>query len=538
MDIQDKKVARIVAVSGSQVVALIDPQPSADKVLDGPKSTMELQIGGLVKMQTSQATVYGMICSLNVPMPEIDGNAKEVMLAELELIGEAGLADHDGRRIYRRGVSQMPGLGNDVLASTKDDLELVYARPNANNIMIGTVHQDQSVPAYVMMDDLLGKHFAILGTTGSGKSCAVATIMHAIFAECPNSHVLMLDPHNEYTHAFGDIAEVLGPDTLQLPYWLLKLDELVGVLAGEDADQWQAEVAVLRELIPQAKRQFTGRADGEENDVVTVDTPVPYHIGELLRLIEDAMGKLELAEGLAPYLRLKSRLTTLRSDHRFSFMFGSRLIRDNMNAILGRLFRMPVNGKPVTIVDLSGVPSEVLNVVVSLLSRMTFDLGFLSDGKLPIMLVCEEAHRYAPQNPKLGFGPTTRSLSRIAKEGRKYGVSLCVVTQRPSELAPDILSQCNTVFALRLSNHLDQACITSALADSSRGLLDSLPALGNAEAILIGEGISVPVRVQMARLPEEKRPRSGSASFATAWREDQSSTEFINEIIARWRRAT
>jgi DNA helicase HerA-like ATPase len=204
---------------------------------------------------------------------------------------------------------------------------------------------------------------------------------------------------------------------------------------------------------------------------------------------------------------------------------------------LSQLFRVPVAGKPVTIVDLSSVPSEVLNVVISVLCRMTFDFALWSDGAVPVLLVCEEAHRYCSLDSKVGFEPTKRALARCAKEGRKYGVSLCLVSQRPSELALEVLSQCNTIFALRLSNTVDQEFLRGALRESALGLLEFLPALRNAEAIAMGEGVSVPMRLCFDDLPESRRPHSGTASFSSAWAQEVGEAGFLASVIGRWRRA-
>jgi hypothetical protein len=217
-------------------------------------------------------------------------------------------------------------------------------------------------------------------------------------------------------------------------------------------------------------------------------------------------------------------------------MFQGLTVRDNMTAILSRIFRVPVSGKPVTILDLSGVPSEILNVVVSLLCRLTFDFALWSDRAIPMLLVCEEAHRYVTQDPSLGFEATKRALGRIAKEGRKYGVSLCLVSQRPSDLAVGILSQCNTIFAMRMSNQKDQEFVRGTLSESALGLLDSLPTLRTGEAIAVGEGVSVPVRVSFDMLPDERKPLSGTASFSAAWQNDDKDESFVAEVVDRWRR--
>ena len=531
-DSESCRVGRVIAVSGSQVITLLERQAREDGTAEVPK----LQIGTLVKLISPTTTVFGMVSGLSIPIPKQDASDDEVYIIEMELVGEAKNNADNEEAPFQRGVSVFPALGESIYTATKEDLRRVYSRPAVDTVRIGTIHQDTALPAFIETDNLLGKHFAILGTTGSGKSCAVALTLRAILERHNNAHILLLDPHNEYSHAFGEFAEVLNPANLKLPYWLFTFDEITEVMVGASSETRAAETAILGEAIPEAKRRFASSGDPDSAKSITVDTPVPYQISELLQIFDEAMGKLDNPENSAPYLRLKSRANALRLDSRFAFMFGGLGARDNMSEILSRLFRIPVDGRPITIMDLSGVPSEILNVVVSVLSRMMFDFAVWSDRAVPMLLVCEEAHRYVPQDTSLGFEPTKQALSRIAKEGRKYGVSLCLVSQRPSELATGILSQCNTIFALRMSNQNDQDFVRGALSESAMGLMDFLPSLRNAEAIAVGEGVSVPVRLCFDELPEDHRPRSGTASFSTAWQEDDDDKSFIDMVVDRWRR--
>ena len=216
-------------------------------------------------------------------------------------------------------------------------------------------------------------------------------------------------------------------------------------------------------------------------------------------------------------------------------MFGSLTVYDSMAQILGRIFRVPVNDKPITILELTGLPTEIVNVVVSVLCRMTFDFALWSEGQVPVTLVCEEAHRYVPANPSLGFEPCKRAIAKIAKEGRKYGASLCIVTQRPAEIDPTILSQCNTVFALRMSNDRDQEIVKSAIADTGSGLLEFLSALGQREAIAFGDGVTLPVRIQFDELPKHCMPRSSTARFTEKWQKSVGDEGFLEGIVDRWR---
>ena len=526
METLERKIGRVVNVSGSQVIMLLE----AARADQGPQPRPILQMGELVKMRMPHHTVFGAVTGLSIPLPSPEDPEGEMKIVELELLGEAENGAGSG---FQRGVSIFPALGDVIYSTTQEDLRQVYARPSVQSVRIGTIHQDRALPAYVATNDLLGKHFAILGTTGSGKSCAVALTLHAILEQNPNAHVVLLDPHNEYAHAFGEQAEVLSPGNLKLPYWLFNFEEIIEVIVGNSTQPRTTEAAILNEMIPAAKRQYLGKS--EDGKFVTVDTPIPYQMTDLIQLIDEAMGKLDNPENSAPYMRLKARLNALRMDSRFAFMFGGLAVRDSMTEVLSRIFRIPVDGRPITIMDLSGVPSEILNVVVSVLCRMTFDFALWSERAVPIMLVCEEAHRYAPQDSKLGFEPTKKALSRIAKEGRKYGVSLCMVSQRPSELASGILSQCNTILALRLSNQNDQDFVRGALSESAVGLLDFLPSLRNAEAIAVGEGVSVPMRLCFDDLPESRRPLSGTAPFTTAWQSDEKAEDMLEQVVQRWR---
>jgi uncharacterized protein len=517
------KAGHVIAVSGSSVTAILKPGAEG------------IRIGSIVRMPTTASDVFGMVVSLKAENAQAEISPTEKHLADIQLLGEC-LRDLNGHpRGFQRGVSMHPGLGSDLFAATHDELGLVYARPKSATLRIGTIHQDETLPAFVSTDDLLGKHFAVLGVTGSGKSCAVALILRAVLDHNPGGHVVLLDSHNEYSTAFGERAELINPSNLQLPYWLLNFEEIVTIFASRTGETMEAEHAVLKAAIIDAKRKFSGA--GKELDYVTVDTPVPYRLGDVLRAIDAAMGRLEKPENNAAYLRLKARIEALSNDRRFAFMFSGLTVRDNLVEILSRILRMPVERKPITIFDISGVPSEITDVVVSVLCRTLFDFALWSDRAraMPILLVCEEAHRYVPRDSQ-ATGPTGRVIATIAREGRKYGVGLCLVSQRPSELSATILSQCNTLFALRMSNERDCSFVRNALPDSAIGLLGALPALRTREAIAVGEGVTVPMRLAFDELDPQSRPKNGTPPFSHAWQEDSASKEFIADTVVRWRK--
>ena len=415
-------------------------------------------------------------------------------------------------------------IGDGVNLITQRELRLIFDMSGPGTIDIGTLQQDHSIPAYINVDDMVRKHFAVFGTTGVGKSSGVALLVRQILDARPDLRVFLIDPHNEYGHCFDDRAQVLSPKNLKLPFWVFNFEEIVDVFfrGRPGVDE---EVEILSELVPIAKSIFTpnngpGTRRIVRNDPkssgVTVDTPVPYRLEDLIRLIDERMGKLENRSAWARYHRLITRIETARNDPRYSFMFDNANVGgDTMVETLSTLFRLPPNGMPMTIMQLAGFPAEVVNSVVSVLLRMAFEFGLWSDGAFPLLCVCEEAHRYAPADRSVGFGPTRKAVSRIAKEGRKYGVFLGLITQRPAELDATIISQCSTLFAMRMANDRDQAIVRSAVSDAAGSLIGFVPSLGTREVFAFGEGVALPTRLRFKELDQHHIPHSQAVTRAS-----------------------
>jgi DNA helicase HerA-like ATPase len=521
-------IGRVVSIRGSVIWgALFDDA-------DGT-TARAARMGALVSMRSPDSRVFGVVNGLQ--REQQGGNQAERTVFEVQILGEIVNTVPESSAGFQRGVSSYPPLDAPVTTVTLRDLAKVYARPRMSNVHIGRLRHNRKVPAFVLTDSLLGKHFAVLGTTGAGKSCAVTVILRSILDEHPHGHVILLDPHNEYASAFADKAQLLNPTNLQLPYWLLNFEEIAHVLIGGQGNEHvYAQTAILKDAILHAKKLFAG--ESAEEGVITVDTPVPYRLSDLTAALKEGMGMLNKSERTSsPYLSLIARTESLRIDKRYAFMFASIAVRDTMRQVLAQLLRIPVEGKPITIIDISGMPSEIVDVVVSVLFRLMFELAIWSErgAAPPMLLVCEEAHRYVPQEDGAGFAPTKRIISRIAKEGRKYGITLCLVSQRPSELSMTSLSQCNTVFALRLSNEHDQAFVARALSENARWLVDSLPSLNTQEAVVVGDGVTVPVHIRFKDLKREHRPSSFDRSFSSAWRAE-ADPNFLDRTIDRWRR--
>jgi DNA helicase HerA-like ATPase len=527
---QPGQIGIIISVSGFKLTCLLfgESGPGAN---DAAYSAA--QIGTLVKVPTPRSVAYGFLASLEFEQTVGD---QPLATAVVDLLGEA-TSNRDGKTTFARGISVYPVLGAPVFATTTEDIALIYAKPNTWTLAIGSLHQDETRPAYLLSQEFLSKHSAIVGTTGSGKSCALTLMLRTLLTAHPNGHVVLLDPHGEYASAFPDFGERVTHDRLQLPYWLFSFEEICEVLCSTDPIARSREVPILKEVIMQAKFDFLGGGGRDAHPQLTVDTPSPYRMNTVMQRIQEQMGKLDRPDSSLPYIRLHSTIEALRKDRRYAFMFEGLTVRDNMSELIGRILRIPVEGKPITILDISAVPSEIVNVVVSLLCRIIFDFALWCerDEAIPILVVCDEAHRYIPRDESTGFEPTIRSIARIAKEGRKYGVSLCLVTQRPAELSETILSQCSTIFALRMNNEKDRAYVRNMLPDDAAGLMAALPTLRQREAIAVGEGVAHPMRIRFNDLEPEFRPKGEAANFPKAWQDDVKGRDFVGGIIERWR---
>src|SRR5882757_603438 len=527
---------RIISVRGSLArVGLL-----AERQM--PVSEVRATVGRFISIRCASSTIVAMITE--VSCESLPASDEYIATASVDLLGEIL---GDDRPKFQRGVTNYPTIGDTVDLITNQDLRTVYAPSGSDQINIGTLQQDKSVIAYVDVEEMLSKHFAILGSTGVGKSTSVSLLLNEILRARPNLRIFLLDVHNEYGRCFGDRSLVLNPRNLKLPFWLFNFEEIVDVLfAGRPGVP--EELDILAEVIPMAKGMYTQYQNSDRLGLkrldqrsigYTVDTPVPYRLVDLISLIDERMGKLENRSSRIIYHKLISRIETVRNDPRYTFMFDNANVGgDTMAEVISHLFRLPANGRPMTIMQLAGFPAEVVDSVVSVLCRMAFDFGLWSDGVSPLLFVCEEAHRYASADRSIGFGPTRKAVSRIAKEGRKYGVYLGLVTQRPAELDATIISQCNTLFAMRLANERDQTLLRSAVSDAAANLLSFVPSLGTREVLAFGEGVALPTRLRFKEVPLHQLPRSKATISTSPSISAGHDMHFVSAVLDRWRGAT
>ncbi|MBN9139001.1 ATP-binding protein [Phyllobacterium sp.] len=498
-------------------------------------------VGQLISIQVADSRVVGLVYKVELPNAEWQQDVDQSIHIHVELVGQVD-AHIDGKLRFSSGITTYPHMGAIAHRIRAADLATIYTTSLKNTVSIGHLSQNADIPALISVDSLISRHFAVLGSTGVGKSSAVTLLLRKIISQRPDLRILILDPHNEFASAFPDLAISIDYSTFDLPYWMFKLEEF-GEAVFRGRPQIAAEIDILRDLIPLAKERFanveaaaTSSLLRKERDFasMTADTPTPYRMADLIKLLEERIGQLDGKTDRPTMKALRYRLQALVADPRYRFMFSAPATLDTMRQTVGHIFRVPKNDRPICVFQLAGLPSEVVNSVASVLCRMAFDLAVSSDGNVQTLVVCEEAHRYIPADTSAGFWPTRQAIARIAKEGRKYGVYLSVITQRPGELDPTILSQCSTVFAMRLGNERDQEIVRGAISGASQSAVGFLSSIANREAIAFGEAVPTPMRMMFETIAPEHLPAAHMTQQQEAVRSGDSHVS-LDMILGRMR---
>ena len=506
-----------------------------------------------------------------------------------------------GGEVFERASVLLPVPTEPAFSVDAGTLDKLFAENAHYQFPLGQLSLNKNIDLKVHGDRFFSKHIAVVGSTGSGKSCTVARILHDVvgiaaggnanLGKQNNSHIVIFDIHDEYTAAFS-LQEAqsftlnrLDIDSLCLPYWLMNSEELESMFIESNEANSHNQVSQFKQAVILNKERHN--PDIAE---MTYDTPVYFSIEEVHRYIEnmnsEIIGRLEgenrpkLEDGTlvvdrkdyyfdalrtfvplstakdkkatngpfnGEFNRFVSRLETKLGDKRLRFLLhpsksgGNPVKTEDFEEIM-KQFLGYLNKANVTIVDLSGIPFEVLSITVSLVSRLIFDFCFHysklrhEDGALndvPVMIVCEEAHNYIPQRDDVAYRSSKKSLERVAKEGRKYGLSLMVVSQRPSEVSETIFAQCNNFLAMRLTNNADQNYVRRLFPDNSSGITDILPNLAPGECVIVGDAVLLPAVVQMP-LPQPE-PHSQSVRVHKEWKELWHDVTFT-DVISRWRK--
>src|SRR3984957_2747750 len=505
-----RAIGRLVSLNGTQGV--ISCPLKADEG--------EWSGGHLITIVHRTSRVVGTVCEVATDDGRWSESEANTARVTIELNGEI-IDDPNGAPFFHRGIRSFPSFGAPAHRIRSEDLRAIYTFRSGQGVEIGRLSQNEDIPAEIDVGELIRRHFAVLGSTGVGKTTSVSLLLKKSLANRPKLRVIIFDPHNEYAAHFPGLAQIIDSESLELPFWMFRFDELADVVfSGRQphADERDALYEVIR--VARAKYQAElGSSTGTsavrrqsivEGDSATPDTPTPYRIVDVVAIIEEWLGMLDQRFPRSDLRALRHRLEGLNRDPRYWFMFGRLVVEDDLAKVISRLFRIPTRGLPVTIVRLAGLPNEVTNSVVSVLARLAFEIAFWCSGNYEINVLCEEAHRYISSSSGQAFGPARLAIGRIAKEGRKYGASLGVVTQRPSELDPTVLSQCSTMFAMRLANELDKGIIRAAAGVSAGSTITFLSSIADREAIAFGEAIATPMRMKFADISarSEDRPRA------------------------------
>jgi len=570
-------------VVGARVHVEVSPDiPSASPIINGRIYRLG-QVGSFVRIPLGFLNLYGIVSTVGASEglpPDDDAEPSHgLRWVEIQLVGESF-----GTSGFQRGVSAFPTLDDHVHVVTEDDLALIFGISGPAMVEIGSLAASESLPAKINLDRLVTRHGAIIGSTGSGKSNTVAGLLKALTnGTFPSARIVVIDPHGEYAAALNGRARVFSigdhQHALQVPFWALSFDELAWFLVDRrTAAESQPDLA-LRDFIYELRRANTAnlRAGSLNADDITVDSPVPFSIQKVWynfdrkeRVTYENTARNQealIAEGdpetlksatfkavglgsAAPFkpqpppfmAGYVSKILARLKDKRFDFLLNQREFDGHIKDLDDLLCEWLDHEHAITVFDLGGVPFEVIDLVVGVMSRILYEGMFWGRdlpgiGKQrPLLIIYEEAHGYLPKGGSGQFiaGHASRAVRRIFKEGRKYGVGSLVVSQRPSELDETILSQCGTFFALRLSNSDDQARIKSAVPDALGGLIDMLPALRTGEALVLGEAVHIPSRVRFPLV--EPRPRSEDPETAKRWRESRVENARYKDAVTSWRR--
>jgi uncharacterized protein len=527
--IDQKYIGVVSSVNNGIISILLDSKTSSLKREMNGKVYFIGQIGTYILIPVGSLVLLGMVSDLRKEDVSINGTAQQRIIMLASLVGTV----KNGR--YERGVSIFPVVDMPVFFAEDSDLSVAFSVFQRYGFSIGQVSLFENQRAFLDANKFFGKHIAVLGSSGSGKSCSVASILQKV-SKYPDTNIVILDIHNEYNKAFEGNCNHLDIGEFELPYWLMNFDELREMFIDDKDENASSQITLLKDLVILSKR---GK-NPEMSSMITIDTPVYYDLQEIRAKLQfmdtekiSMSGTVKEGPFYGKFARFLVRLDGKLNDPRYAFMFRlkeyiqSSAINDLLSKILGA-----DGSAQVTILDMSGVPFDIVNTIVSLLARLIFDFNFWNPSRrdFPILLVFEEAHNYLPST-----GTTTASarktVERIAKEGRKYGVSCMIISQRPSEVSETILSQCNNYVVLRLTNPLDQNYIKRLVPDTFASLTDVLPSLRVGEALIVGEAISMPLRVQID-MPNPE-PDSSDIRFYEKWKKSEAKTK-IAEVVTRW----
>lgn len=540
----DLKFGKIKEVDGAAIILHAD---ALERELKGIKHCAE--VGAYVNCGGAHGNT---ICTISkVQITEIEKTKRsddglEIVREERKVVTLSILGCAINGK-FNRGTKRLPTINCDTYFLSSDQVnQLIGIDLEEDKEHFCVTDSNDDDQTYLNLDKLMGRHTAILGTTGSGKSCTVASIVQSILSsyECPR--ILFFDIHNEYPSAFGyndnapnenfkNRTNAIPWNKFSLPYWFLDLEEFLAVYS---LDRGSNQRAILKELITRLKDNECKKLP---NVTTSVDTPIFFDINELISGLiserdeeNDKGKKVKTATDQKTYTSIILKLESILNDTRYSFLHNKITEKTTINSFFENILGLKETEQYLNLLDLSGLPAEVRAVCVGVISRLCFDFKYwdLDPEDIPLNLILEEAHTYIPEDSDSKFNISKERVERIAKEGRKYGIGLTVVTQRPSNVSTTVLSQCGTYIALRLTNDLDQNKIKRLLPDTLAGQVDFLPSLRDGEAFVSGDSINLPRKVQFKE--PNPMPRSNDVRYHKSWKLGKPEDYSLKALVDSW----
>lgn len=589
------RIGRIIEVNGNSLrIELDNDINELVRTVDGKNYPIG-QVGSVIKIHFGRKILFAFVRLLRMRSEIVENEESnklspddDARILEADLFGQGSWSQPNNQLDFTRGVETYPLPLQNAFLCLNRELESVYkaAEDGAAEatispmVPIGNYIGSNSAVCKANIDKLFGHHFAILGSTGSGKSGTVTSILHSILDyeqddKYLKPRIIIIDPHGEYAKAFTDSATIYRAyndasatdaegELLKLPYWLMSSDELRSLIIGKTEFEATSQNNIVYEAITYARQlqasliknlddDPVGSAVAEKEEGITEDDllnfdrdkPVPFELSQFEKHIDKVQGRkprktdnLAASSGRDKVDSILKKLRILRANPQLKFLMEEfSNTSPNLNTVLNQ-FIGEAGQKHIRIIDISGLPNEVAGPLTALISRLLFQYKLWQTKeerkKDPILFVCEEAHRYVPNHGEAQYKEAQEAIRRIAKEGRKYGLGLGLISQRPSDVESTVLSQCNSWIVLRLTNSSDQNHVAKFLPDSLSGLTKMLPALTRREAIFVGEAAALPSRIRITKLPKNKLPDSNDISFAEGWLNNPLDDESLGAIVDRW----
>ena len=551
-------IGHIIDVQGDLLVATLveDDQGRAPVVTIGDEDVLVGQLGSYVAVKQNDVHLIAIVTRMTeqeaLAAPTIntpgDDSARLPFAKRVARLTPVGSIVGNGQ--FERGVTQYPTTGAEVHAIGSENITLMFDRFQSKGLAVGTLASHPSLEICLDPTNLFGRHFAILGQTGSGKSWTVASLVQKTVKVMSKAHIIILDLHGEYCwkradgnrhYAFSDeIVRHVDARDLEIPYWLMTYAELCDLLIEHSEREATNQTAFFRDCLIEGRRSENASATPQLGlSRVTADTPIYFSLDDLLEKVRTKnVERVGNRQGpmFGKFDRFLMRIESKLNDQRYDFLLKPK--KRNTSASLSALLRDFVGlGDPkraITVIDLSSVPFDVRPTVAAQIGRLAFEFNYWNPKyrEFPILLICEEAHSYIPRASESQFAGSRKSMERIAKEGRKYGVGLAVVSQRPHEVSETVLAQCGTFICLRITNPNDQGYVRNLVPESEGDLVSILAGLGRGEALVLGEAIPLPTRLQFAK--PDPTPNSDDVDFYEKWKTGPDDLD-VDAIVKRWR---